>query len=147
MTGLDDTTPQLRVIKKMQEAFSSLDIKNVEAIISKNFTYQTFPKATSLADETREGFVQKYGAILALVTKVEPTFHEVIDASGKVVVHITVAASTADGTKFDYDSVSILTFGEEDGELKVLGCKDFSDPQKRSNLHNWAAKALAKNAA
>ena len=57
---------------------------------------------------------------------------------------ITVVAFTADGTTLDYDSVSILTFVEEDGELKILECKDFSDPQKRSNLHSWVSKALAK---
>lgn len=71
MTGFDATTPQLKVIKKLHDAYCSLDIKNVEALISKNHTYQSFPKTADLADETREGFVQKYGGILSLVTKVE----------------------------------------------------------------------------
>ena len=52
--------------------------------------------------------------------------------------------TTVDGTTIDYDSLTILSFVEEDGELKVLECKDFSDPQKRTNLHVWAAKALAR---
>jgi hypothetical protein len=35
---------------------------------------------------------------------------------------------------------------EEDGELKIDNFKDFADPEKRSNLHGWVVKALAKRA-
>ena len=51
-----------------------------------------------------------------------------------------------DDDKIDYDSLSILTFIEEDGEVKLDRCKDFSDPEKRGNLHSWAAKSLSKRA-
>lgn len=33
---------------------------------------------------------------------------------------------------------------EEDGEFEILGCKDFSDPKKRSNLHSWVTKIMEK---
>lgn len=33
---------------------------------------------------------------------------------------------------------------EEDGELKILEIKDFCDPKKRSDFHDWATKVLAK---
>ena len=36
---------------------------------------------------------------------------------------------------------------EEDGELKILEIKDFCDPKKRSDFHDWAAKVLAKEGA
>ena len=71
MTDLDATTPQLEVIKKFHEAHCSRDIESVAALMSKNYTYQTFPKTTDLPDETRETFVQKYGGIFSLLTKVE----------------------------------------------------------------------------
>ena len=48
---------------------------------------------------------------------------------------------TVDGNKLDYDSLTILTIGEEDGVLKVLESKDFSDPEKRGKLHGWVAEA------
>ena len=51
---------------------------------------------------------------------------------------------TVDGDKLDYDSLSIFTLVEEDGVLKVEEYKDFSDPEKRGNLHGWVAKAFAK---
>ena len=53
---------------------------------------------------------------------------------------------TVDGNVLDYDTVQILTLVEEDGELKVTDYKDFADPEKRANLHAWAAKVLAKRA-
>ena len=53
---------------------------------------------------------------------------------------------TVDGDTLDYDSLSIFTLVEEGGELKVDGFKDFSDPEKRGNVHGWAAKALSKRA-
>lgn len=52
-----------------------------------------------------------------------------------------------DGDRLGYNSLTVLTLAEENGELKVSGRKDFSDPEKREKFHVWAAKALAKSAA
>jgi hypothetical protein len=52
-----------------------------------------------------------------------------------------------DGTTCDYDSVCILSFVEEDGEMKLLEIKDFCDPQMRSNFYACAAKVAAKGVA
>jgi hypothetical protein len=51
-----------------------------------------------------------------------------------------------DGVTLDYDSLVIFTIVEENGELKFAEIKDFSDPEKRGNLHSWFAKALAQRA-
>ena len=40
----------------------------------------------------------------------------------------------------EYDAVSIFTLVEEDGELKVLGYKEFSDPEKRGNFYKTLLK-------
>jgi len=56
----------------------------------------------------------------------------------------TAVASIADGTTFDYSCICIISLAEEDGELKVVGYKDFCDPQKRSTLLAWIANAMAK---
>jgi hypothetical protein len=61
-----------------------------------------------------------------------------------MMIQLTFVGTTADRTILDYDSVIINTFVEEDGELKILSNKDFSDPQKRANVHNWVARALGK---
>ena len=57
---------------------------------------------------------------------------------------MTAVCSTADGTVINYDAVDILSFIEEDGELRVVDIKDFSDPEKHNALHSEASKALAK---
>ena len=52
--------------------------------------------------------------------------------------------NTTLGDTFNYDTVLIITLIEEDGELKVLHCKDFSDPQKREAYLAGVAKAVAQ---
>lgn len=59
----------------------------------------------------------------------------------------TISCTTADGITYDYDSVGILTFVEEAGELKIIGAKDFADPDKRGAFYAGAAKALGVIAA
>jgi hypothetical protein len=55
--------------------------------------------------------------------------------------------SLVDGNTCDYDSLFILSFGEEEGEIKMLDLKDFCDPEKRSGFYAGAAKAAAKGVA
>lgn len=50
--------------------------------------------------------------------------------------------TTADGATLEYDAVAIVSFIDEDGTLKLLDCKDFTDPGKRSAFYIGAAKAL-----
>lgn len=57
---------------------------------------------------------------------------------------MTAVWSTADGTAVDYDTLLIFSFVEEDGELKVLEIKDFTDPEKRDAFHALASKVRAK---
>ena len=71
MANIDATTPSLRLVQKLSNAYASLDIAQVDALMSKNFTYKTFPQSHELPDETKDGFAKKYGGILALLEKVE----------------------------------------------------------------------------
>jgi hypothetical protein len=59
---------------------------------------------------------------------------------------LTVVISLVDGTTYDYETVVIISLVEEDGEIKLIGVKDFSDPQKRSGFYAGIAKAAAKGA-
>ena len=60
-----------------------------------------------------------------------------------IVTQASAIFTTIDGTTIDYDSLVIISFIEEDGQLKLLEMKDFSDPQKRSVLHATAKKTAA----
>ena len=59
----------------------------------------------------------------------------------------TRTISAVFGGTFSYDTITILTIGEEDGKLKVLHCKDFSDPEKRTAFYIGIANAAAEKAA
>ena len=55
--------------------------------------------------------------------------------------------TTVFGDALPYDSVVTITLAEEDGELKVLHCKDFANPQKRSAFIAGVLKAAAQRVA
>ena len=56
----------------------------------------------------------------------------------------TLVFHTPGVDKFSYDVTVILTFVEEDGELKILNCKSFADAEQRGVAFAWAAKAQAQ---
>jgi hypothetical protein len=53
MANIDATTPQLKLVKQFYDAYISLDIKNVEAHISKNYKFQTYPKVDHMPEESK----------------------------------------------------------------------------------------------
>lgn len=71
MANIDATTPQLRLVKDWVDAYLTLNLENVDRYISKNFTFQTFPKIAELPDETKGAHLEKYGELLSLFTKME----------------------------------------------------------------------------
>ena len=71
MVNIEATTPQLKVFQKWIDAFSSLDITEIDPILSKNYIYETFPKSIGLPDETKEEFIKRYKGTLTLFTKIE----------------------------------------------------------------------------
>ena len=72
MSSFDASTPQSTLVKNWLDAYLSLDIKNVEPFISKDFQYQAFPEtATDLPKEARETHIEKYTGVLAAARKLE----------------------------------------------------------------------------
>jgi len=70
MANFDTSTPQLKVVKKLLDAYVSLDMSNAEPLLSKNFQYQPFPE-TGLPKEAKGGHIQRIAGILAAVSKFE----------------------------------------------------------------------------
>ena len=62
-------------------------------------------------------------------------------------MQVTFRGTGLDGTELDDDTLFIFTLVEEEGELKIVGQKDFTDTEKRGKLYSWAAKAMAKQTA
>ena len=106
MVNINATTPQLQLVKKWMEGYHSLNMDNVEPYVSKNFKYQA---CFHTADEAKGEHSERYGKVLGSMTNLEvraqyencfqarrliaPYYpwadvHEVIEAPGKVVVHV-----------------------------------------------------------
>lgn len=71
MVDLDPTTPQLKVVKQWDHACTSLNIKNIEPILSKDFRFMAFPKIAEHPDLTKEEFIQTYGKMFDSLVKME----------------------------------------------------------------------------
>lgn len=71
MTNINATTPQLKAVKQFADAITSHDIKAIEPLLSKDFTYRALPTIAILPDMTKEQFLQRYSAIWDLFTKIK----------------------------------------------------------------------------
>ena len=71
LTNLNATTPQLTLVKNYLDAYLTLDISKVAPFISKNYTFQTFPKTPDLPDEPKEGHFERFGPLLSNLSKAE----------------------------------------------------------------------------
>ena len=71
MVNIDATTPQLKLVKQLLEAYISRDIDKVVPFISKDFKFESFPKTADLPDEAGVAHIQRYGPILTALTKAE----------------------------------------------------------------------------
>ena len=56
---------------------------------------------------------------------------------------MSISTQAASGATLPYDTLFIISVGEEDGELKITGVKDFPDPQKRPAFLASGIKAIA----
>ena len=71
MCSLNATTPQLKVVENFLDAYCTLDIKNVEPLIPKNFAYQLYPKVPNLSGGPKEQYIKKFIPVLSLVKKLD----------------------------------------------------------------------------
>ena len=66
-----NASPQLRAIKRLMDAYISLDINKVGLLISKDYQYQPLPEVTDPSKEAKRSRARKYKELLAVVGKFE----------------------------------------------------------------------------
>ena len=71
MTHFDTTTPQLKAVDRLLEAYRSCDTENLAPSLSKNFTYRAFPKSTDVPDQTKEEHIQLFRPVFARLAKID----------------------------------------------------------------------------
>ena len=64
-------TPQSKAVKRLLDAYSSLDMKNVEPLISKDYQYESLPESTDLPKQTKESHFKMWGGVFSSVKKYE----------------------------------------------------------------------------
>ena len=67
----DPKTPQLKAVKKIIDAYISLDLNNLVPLFSKDYQYEAFPKSTDLPAQTRENHLQVWGRVFSPVNKLD----------------------------------------------------------------------------
>ena len=70
-TNFDATTPQLKAVKNLFDAYLTRDLYNVKPFISKDYNFQTFPKIAGLPNEEIETHLMRYAPVFSLITKTE----------------------------------------------------------------------------
>jgi len=66
-----DASPQFTVVKKWFDAFATLDTRNVEPLVSKDYQYQVLPESMGLPTEEREEHFQRVREMFPLFKKFE----------------------------------------------------------------------------
>ena len=66
---VDFDTPQLKVIKKLADAYVSLDLNNIEPLLSKNYQYEPVPGCADLPKQTKESHLQTWREVSTTVNK------------------------------------------------------------------------------
>lgn len=58
---VDFDTPLLKLIKKLIDAYISLDMNNVEPLLSKDYQWEVLPESTNLPKQMKESHLQAWG--------------------------------------------------------------------------------------
>ena len=74
MVNFDANTPQLKAVKRLTDAYVSLDMNNLEPILSKDYQYEAIPAIPEVSIQTKESHIQMWKEVYSLVSKQEVRF-------------------------------------------------------------------------
>ena len=66
---VDFDTPQLNVVKRLLDAYNSLDMNNVEPLLSRNYEYEALPESADFPKQTKESHLQAWGRMFSSPNK------------------------------------------------------------------------------
>ena len=64
-------TPQLKVLKRVTDAYCSLDLNNLNPLFSKDYRYEALPEIPGISIQTKEDYVQMRREVYSLLSKLE----------------------------------------------------------------------------
>ena len=69
MVDFDTSSPKLKAVKQLLDAYISLDLNNLKPLISKDYQYEPLPESLDIANQGKQDHIQKWGQIFSLLTK------------------------------------------------------------------------------
>ena len=64
-------TPQLKVVKRMVDAYRSLDLNNLKPVLSKDYRFEAIPEIPDVSIQTQEGYIQMRREVFSLLRKLD----------------------------------------------------------------------------
>jgi len=71
MVDFDANTPQLKAVKRLADAYISLDLNNLEPLLSKDYRYEAIPAIPEIPIQTKESHIQAWKEVYSVVSKQE----------------------------------------------------------------------------
>jgi len=69
MVDFDTSTPQLKAVKQLFDAYISLDSNNVRPLLSEDYQYEPLPESPDIANKGKGDHIQEWREMLSLLTK------------------------------------------------------------------------------
>ena len=83
MVDIDATTPQFKAIMVMRDSFNARDLRDFEALLSKDWVFTTHPKVPELPEVRKEEYLRLYKTFFSSFTKVEVYVHHLESLSNQ----------------------------------------------------------------
>jgi len=71
MASFEANTPQLKAAKRLIDAYVSLDLNNLEPVLSKDYKYEALPEVPGVPIQTKEAHLQMWKEVYSVVSKLD----------------------------------------------------------------------------
>ncbi|KAF8126578.1 hypothetical protein EV363DRAFT_578203 [Boletus edulis] len=134
-------SPQAELIKELHRAVHARDLSLLAKLLHKDFRHVIHPRSLSKLPINRDVWLATIGEGLSTPIQLDLTFHSIVDAPGKVVLHVAIDLKGFFGQDRTDESVWIVGFAPgEDGSLKIKEIEQFADTTNYVDLTSLAAK-------
>ncbi|KAH8104841.1 hypothetical protein BXZ70DRAFT_922676 [Cristinia sonorae] len=123
-------TPQMKAaLSWIHAVVETLDMRELEAVITEDFTYEILPKSLGHHPRQREEFLLYADAILfRFVKDFRATIHQVVQSWDAVVLYATCQAISVTGHPYTNEYMLVFSLSQQvDGQFKVRAVKEFLD--------------------
>lgn len=71
MASFEANTPQLKAVKRLIDAYVSLNLNNLEPVLSKDYRYEALPEVPGVPIQTKEAHLEMWKEVYSVVSKLD----------------------------------------------------------------------------